>query len=59
MPFDLRNGAKYPLMHVHGCWTKTPPKTCFWAEPNRLFWKEYQPWAIKYHIMKMDYVYIV
>ena len=24
---------------------KTPPKTCYWAEPYGLFWREYQPWA--------------
>ena len=24
---------------------KTPPKTCYWAEPYELFWREYQPWA--------------
>ena len=30
---------------VHICWTKTPPKTCFWAERYGLLWREYQPWA--------------
>ena len=30
---------------MHGCLTKTPLQTRFWAEPHGLFWREYQPWA--------------